>query len=139
MRLNFTENDSHAFYSDLRYLGLPETPSIRRCVECLGRGLRQCRRKGTAQVRRKWFAQLPRMSEYRNETRCLPKKIPVRQKKETGGDVVPIFPGLCMCPGMMPILQPRGLITPGQLGPTSRDLDWLFKALMTCMIEACSR
>jgi hypothetical protein len=27
------------------------------------------------------------------------------------GQQIPIFPGLCMCPGWIPILQPRGLIT----------------------------
>lgn len=26
-------------------------------------------------------------------------------------------------------------MTPGQLGPTSRDLDWLFKAAMTCVLH----
>jgi hypothetical protein len=27
------------------------------------------------------------------------------------------LPGMWMCPGMMPILQPRGSMIPGQLGP----------------------
>src|SRR6266481_5105970 len=31
----------------------------------------------------------------------------------------------------MPILHPRGLITPGQLGPTRRDFDWLLSAFTT--------
>lgn len=44
---------------------------------------------------------------------------------------VPIRPGLWMCPGWMPILHPRGLMMPGQLGPTRRDLDWLFRAFTT--------
>ena len=28
-----------------------------------------------------------------------------------------------MCPGMMPILQASGVITPGQFGPISRDFE----------------
>ena len=44
----------------------------------------------------------------------------------------PILPGVWMWPGWMPILQPRGLMIPGQLGPTRRDLDWLLRAFMTC-------
>lgn len=35
-----------------------------------------------------------------------------RQKRNA-----PIFPGVWMCPGMIPILHPRGSIIPGQLGP----------------------
>ena len=35
---------------------------------------------------------------------------------------MPMLPGLWMKPGMMPILQAPGVITPGQFGPTSRDL-----------------
>lgn len=36
-----------------------------------------------------------------------------------------------MTPGWIPILQPAGLMIPGQLGPTSRDLDWLWRAWWT--------
>ena len=34
---------------------------------------------------------------------------------------MPMRPALWMCPGMMPILHSSGVITPGQLGPISRD------------------
>lgn len=51
--------------------------------------------------------------------------------KHPGRTYTPIFPGLWICPGMIPILQPRGFITPGQLGPTRRDLDWLLSACQT--------
>ncbi len=34
--------------------------------------------------------------------------------------MTPTRPGLWMCPGMMPILQAPGVITPGQFGPTRR-------------------
>ena len=44
----------------------------------------------------------------------------------------PILPGLWICPGMIPILQPAGLMIPGQLGPTKRDLLCAFNAFMTC-------
>ena len=43
----------------------------------------------------------------------------------------PMRPGLWMAPGWMPILQPSGLMIPGQLGPTRRDFDWLFSAFIT--------
>ncbi len=33
---------------------------------------------------------------------------------------MPILPGRWMWPGMMPILQAPGVMTPGQLGPISR-------------------
>jgi hypothetical protein len=38
-------------------------------------------------------------------------------------DTIPTLPGLKMLPGMMPILQAPAVITPGQFGPTSRDLE----------------
>ena len=40
-------------------------------------------------------------------------------------------PGVWMTPGWIPILQPAGLMIPGQLGPTRRDLDWLWRAWWT--------
>src|SRR5260221_13517326 len=56
--------------------------------------------------------------------------MPIIERKQAKNQ--PILPGLWMCPGWMPILHPSGLITPGQLGPTRRDFDWLLSALMTC-------
>ena len=35
---------------------------------------------------------------------------------------MPILPGRWMWPGMIPILHSPGVITPGQLGPTSTTL-----------------
>lgn len=43
----------------------------------------------------------------------------------------PMRPGVWMTPGWIPILQPAGLMIPGQLGPTRRDLDWLWRAWWT--------
>jgi hypothetical protein len=54
-------------------------------------------------------------------------------------DRLPIRPGLCMCPGWIPILQPRGLMIPGQLGPIRRDLDWLLRMLMTCLAASTTK
>jgi hypothetical protein len=45
--------------------------------------------------------------------------------------MLPILPTLWMWPGIIPILQPSGLIIPGQLGPTSLDLLWLKRADLT--------
>ena len=36
---------------------------------------------------------------------------------------------------MIPILQPAGLMIPGQLGPTKRDLLCAFSAFMTCEVH----
>ena len=36
---------------------------------------------------------------------------------------MPTEPRRWMWPGMMPILQASGVMTPGQLGPTRRDLE----------------
>ena len=36
---------------------------------------------------------------------------------------MPTLPGLKMLPGMMPILHSPAVITPGQFGPTRRDLE----------------
>ncbi len=36
---------------------------------------------------------------------------------------MPTLPGLKMLPGMMPILHSPAVITPGQLGPISRDFE----------------
>ena len=36
---------------------------------------------------------------------------------------MPTEPGLKMLPGMMPILHSPAVITPGQLGPISRDFE----------------
>ena len=36
---------------------------------------------------------------------------------------MPTLPGLKMLPGMMPILHSPAVITPGQFGPISRDLE----------------
>ena len=49
----------------------------------------------------------------------------------TGLQDLPMRPALWIAPGWMPILQPSGLMIPGQLGPTRRDLDWLLSAFMT--------
>ena len=38
-------------------------------------------------------------------------------------DTIPIFPGECMCPGIIPILHCPGVITPGQFGPINLELD----------------
>ena len=43
----------------------------------------------------------------------------------------PILPGVWMWPVWMPILQPRGLMIPGQLGPTRRLFDWFLSAFAT--------
>src|SRR5258708_27757718 len=37
-------------------------------------------------------------------------------------ETIPMFPSLCMCPGMMPILHLPGEMMPGQFGPVSRRL-----------------
>ena len=42
---------------------------------------------------------------------------------------MPTLPRLWMWPGMMPILHSPGVITPGQLGPISRDLEPRQRAL----------
>lgn len=44
---------------------------------------------------------------------------------------LPMRPGLWMWPGMIPILQPSGLMIPGQLGPTRRLLFWERRACAT--------
>jgi hypothetical protein len=36
-------------------------------------------------------------------------------------ETMPTLPRLWMWPGMMPILQASGVMTPGQFGPTRRD------------------
>ena len=36
---------------------------------------------------------------------------------------MPTLPGLKMLPGMMPILHSPAVMTPGQLGPISRDFE----------------
>ena len=46
-------------------------------------------------------------------------------------ETIPIFPGLWMYPGMIPILHSPGLIIPGQLGPISLVLVWLLRAAFT--------
>jgi hypothetical protein len=46
-------------------------------------------------------------------------------------ETTPTVPGWKMLAGMMPILHPppsSGAMTPGQLGPTILDLDWLLSA-----------
>jgi hypothetical protein len=40
-----------------------------------------------------------------------------------------------MWAGWMPILQPRGLMIPGQFGPTRRDFDWLLSARTTLKVK----
>lgn len=50
--------------------------------------------------------------------------------------MIPTFPLLWISGGMIPILHSSGLIMPGQFGPISRDLFWVFKAffiyIMSC-------
>ena len=49
-------------------------------------------------------------------------------------DTTPTDPRWWMCPGIIPILQAPGVITPGQLGPTNR-LDDPSSALLTLIIS----
>jgi hypothetical protein len=46
-------------------------------------------------------------------------------------ETIPIFPGLWMYPGMIPILHSSGLMIPGQLGPMTRDFFWERRACLT--------
>ncbi len=46
---------------------------------------------------------------------------------------MPTLPGLWMKPGMMPILHSPGVMTPGQFGPISRDVESLSAAFTLTM------
>ena len=50
-------------------------------------------------------------------------------------DTIPTLPGLKMLPGMMPILHAPAVMTPGQLGPISREFEPLQRALHLDHVE----
>ncbi len=50
-------------------------------------------------------------------------------------DITPMRPFLWMCPGMMPILSSSGVMTPGQLGPSSS----VFRPFIRARVRIMSR
>jgi len=50
-------------------------------------------------------------------------------------ETIPIFPGLWITPGIIPILHSKGFIIPGQLGPIILVWDYDLKASFTLIIS----
>ncbi len=51
-------------------------------------------------------------------------------------ETIPMTPFLWICPGMIPILHSSGVMTPGQLGPTSRVFVFSLRAALTFIISS---